>query len=93
MRHHRPQKIGTRNSWDFRGAAGWYVGVAIQHYLCHTIVAKATRAVQISDTVEFRHHHLTQPKVTPMDCIVHGMNTRTCALKDAPQIAYDNHLF
>ena len=44
-------KIGTRNSWDFRGAAGWYVGVALQHYRCHTIVAKATRAVQISDTV------------------------------------------
>ena len=26
------RKIGTRNSWDFRGAAGLYVGVALQHY-------------------------------------------------------------
>ena len=42
------KKIGTRNSWDFRGAAGWYVGVALQHYRCHTIVEKATRAAQIS---------------------------------------------
>ena len=24
------KKIGTRNSWDFRGASGWYVGVAFQ---------------------------------------------------------------
>ena len=45
------KKIGTRHSWDFRGAAGWYVGVAFQHYHCHTIVAKATRAAQISQTV------------------------------------------
>ena len=78
------RKTATRNSWDFRGAAGWYVGVALQQYRCHTIVAKSTRAVQISDTVEFRHQHLTQPEVTPMDLIVHGVNTLTCTLKDAP---------
>ena len=72
------RKTGTRNSWDFRGAADWYVGVALQHYRCHTIVDKATRAVQISDTVEFCHQHLTQPKVTPMDRTVHGVNTLTC---------------
>ena len=77
------RKTGTRNSWDFRGAAGWYVGVALQHYRCHTIVAKATRSVQISDTFEFRHHHLTQPEVTPMDRIFHDVNKLTCALKDA----------
>ena len=87
------EKTGTRNSWDFRGAAGWYMGVVIQHYRCHTIVEKTTRAVQISDTVEFRHHHLTQPEVTPMDRIVHGVNKLTYALKDAPQIACENQLF
>ena len=25
------RKTATRNSWDFRSAAGWYVGVALQH--------------------------------------------------------------
>ena len=39
------RKTGTRNSWDFCGAAGWYVGVALQHYRCHTIVAKSAHAV------------------------------------------------
>ena len=66
------------------------MGVALQHYRCHTIVAKSTRAVQISDTVGIRHQPLTQPKVTPMDRIVHGVNTLTYALKDAPQIACDD---
>ena len=87
------RKTGTRNYWDFRGAVGWYVGVALQHYRCHTIVAKATCTVQISDTVEFRHLHLSQPEVTPMDRIFHGVNTLTCALKDTPQITCNNHLF
>ena len=54
---------------------------------------KVTRAVQIPDTVEFCHHHLTQPEFTPMELIVHGMNKLTCALKYAPQIACDNQLF
>ena len=87
------KKIGTRNSWDFRGAAGWYVGVALQHYRCNTIVEKSTRAAQISDTVELQHHNQTQPEVTPMDRIVHGLNKLICALQDAPHIAWDNQIF
>ena len=83
---------GTRHSWDFCGTAGCYVGVVLQHYRCHTIVAKATFAAQISDTVHFRHHHLTQHIVTPMDLIVNGVNKLTCASQDAPHIACDNQL-
>ena len=86
------KKTGTRNSWDFCGGDGWYVGVELQHYLCHTIVAKTTHAAQISDTVDFRHHHLTHPTVTPMDRIFHGMNKLTCALHDTPHITCDNQL-
>ena len=55
-------------------------------------MAKATRAEQISDTVEFRDHHLTQPTVTHMDHIVHGVNTLTCALHNTPHIACENQL-
>ena len=32
------KNTGTRHSSDFRGAAGWNVGIALQHYWCHTIV-------------------------------------------------------
>ena len=86
------KKTGTRHSWDFRGAAGWNVGVALQHYFCYTIMAKSTWVAQISDTVEFRHHRLTQPTVTPMDCIVHGVKKFTCDLHNTPHIACDNKL-
>ena len=39
-----------------------------------------------------RHHNLTLPTVTPMDLIVHGVNTLTCDLQDAPTIACKNQL-
>ena len=32
------KKTGTRHSWDYHGAAGWNVGVALQHYRCHIIL-------------------------------------------------------
>ena len=86
------KKTGTINSWDFRGKAGWNVGVALQHYRCHTIVAKTTKASQVSDTVEFRHHHLNLTEITPAGRIFHIGTTLTCALRDAPVIAYNNQL-
>ena len=55
-------------------------------------MAKAIRLAQVSDTVEFRHHHLTQPTVTQMDRIFHGVTTLACALHEAPTIACDNQL-
>ena len=87
------KKTRTRKFWEFCGAAGWNVGVALQHYRCHTIVAKATRTAQISDKEELRHYHLTHTTVTPMDRIFHGVNTLTCDLRNAPHIAYGNQFF
>ena len=55
-------------------------------------MAKATKAVQILDTVEFRHHHLILPDLTPADRIFHGVTTLTCSLRNAPAIACDNQL-
>ena len=38
----------------------------------------------ISDTTEFRHHHITQPSVTPKDRVLHGLQQLTVALQGAP---------
>ena len=42
--------------------------------------------------MEFIHHHLTLPDITPTDRIVHGMTTLACALHDAPSVACNNQL-
>jgi hypothetical protein len=49
---------------------GWYIGIAPEHYRCHSIFVKATRSIRTSDTVFFKHKYITQPTVTPADAIV-----------------------
>ena len=44
---------------------------------------KDTKAAQISDALEYRHHYLTQPTLTPEDCVLHRLQTLTYALEDA----------
>jgi hypothetical protein len=56
------------------------------------VVAKATKAEQISGTVEFCHQHITQPTLTSDDRVLHGMQNITGALKDASTVACDTQL-
>ena len=55
-------------------------------------MTKATKAEQISDTVEFRHQTITQTTLTYDDCVLHGIQNLTGALKDAPTVACDTQL-
>ena len=40
--------------------------------------------MMISDTTEFRHHHITQPSITPEDRVLHGLQQLTAAIQGAP---------
>ena len=73
-----------RNTWDLRGKDGWNLGCSLEHYQCQCVAPKDTKAVQISDTLEYRHHYLTQPTLTPEDPVFRGLQALTCALEDAP---------
>ena len=64
----------------------------MKHYKCQNIVAKGTRATRVSDTLEFRHHHLTIPTRTPADYIIHGVKRLTTAINAAPAVECDNQL-
>ena len=73
-----------RNTWDFRRKDGWILGCSLEHYRCQRVSPKDTKAVQISETHEYRNHYLTQPTLTLEDCVLHILQTLTCALEDAP---------
>ena len=77
-------KPGRRQSWDFRGRDGWSVGASMTHYRCQSVIPKLTRSMVISDTTEFRHHHITQTSVTPEDRVLHGLQQLTADLQGAP---------
>ncbi len=75
--HAKPE---LRKSWDFRSQDGFYVGPALQHYRCYTILKKESHAIVISDTVRFCHHTLTVPNLTAEDKIIHALQALTTAM-------------
>ena len=68
------------------------MGVSIKYYHFQLVVARYTKAVQVSNSVEFCYQHITQPTLTNEDIILDGMNTISFALTDAPTVAYDSQL-
>ena len=79
-----------RPSWDFSEKDGWNVGISLEYYSYHLIVAKDTKAVQVSDTVESLHQFFTQPTLMHSDRVLHGMNRLSFALKDTLTIPCDS---
>ena len=77
--HERSEK---RGSWAMNSVDGWYLRTSDEHYRCHEIYVKHTRGVRISDTVQFKHKHITVPTLTPEDTIVKALNDLTEALRE-----------
>ena len=87
--HAKPE---LRKSWDYRGQDGYFVGPALNHYRCYTVLKKDSQAVIISDTVRFRHHTLTIPDLSAEDKIIHALQTLTHSMTGAPTASTDDQL-
>ncbi len=77
--HIKPNK---RKSWGEHASDGWYIKTSPDHYRCHWIFVKATRAKQISDTVFFKHKYITQPTMTTDDLVIMAIQDLTNAIKE-----------
>ena len=86
------KKPSVRNTWDFRRKDGWSLGCSLEHYWCQRVAPKDTKSVQISDTLKYRHHYITQPTLTTEDRVLHWFQTLTCALENAPIQMCDKQL-
>ena len=56
------------------------------------VVDAVTKHLLYSDTVTFLHDYLTQPTVSPYDCIVHDLNFLSCAISEAPKAIHHEQL-
>lgn len=74
-------KPNRRKSWGEHSSDGWYLTTSPDHYRCHVIFVKATRAKRISDTVYFKHKHITQPTLTTEDLVVKAIQDLSNAIK------------
>ena len=50
--HNKP---AIQGSWATRGYEGWYIGTALNHYLCHTVYENHAAHERVTDTVDFPH--------------------------------------
>ena len=71
----------TRRTWDFKGIEGFYIGPAMNHYCCYTLLCNNTQAIVVSDTIIFRHQTLNLPFLTAEDCIIHCLSALTTAIR------------
>ena len=83
------KKTSNRKSWDFCSKEIWSVGVSFEHYRCQLVIPADTREINVSDTVEFLHHFITTPTLTPEDRILHGINTLSSAIQYKPSATYE----
>ena len=74
-------KGSTRLSWDYKGHQGFYVGPALDHYRCYTVVKTSTSAVVVTDTVTFQHPTLSIPTLTTTDRVIHCLRALTVAIR------------
>lgn len=59
-----------RRSFGAHSMDSWYIGTSKEHYRCHNVIVKETRAVRTTDTIVFRHKRVTNPSVSAADAIV-----------------------
>jgi hypothetical protein len=79
-------KPNRRKSWGEHSSDGWYLTTSPDHYRCHNIFVKATRAKRISDTVYFKHKHITQPTLTTEDLVIKAIQDLSNAIKGGKKL-------
>ena len=82
-----------RESWEERSLDGWYLQTSPEHYRCHRIYVKKTRDERVSNTVTFKHRHITQPTVTPADVAIQAIKDLTKVMKSTTTVSNDESEF
>ena len=75
------QKPSNRRTWGAHSVAIWYLQTSPHHYGCFEVWSKHTGVELISDTVFFKHKHITNPPIYPENAMVQAAKELTEALK------------
>jgi hypothetical protein len=66
------EKPVDRETWSPHGIDGWYVGPALDSYICYRTWILDTRRKRIRDTLEWFSMHVTMPLASSIDLVVAG---------------------
>ena len=77
------EKLSKWKMWGVHSVDGWYLQTSPHHYRCFEVWSKDTGAEQVSDTVFFKHKHITNPTVSPEDAVAQAEKELTAAFKSS----------
>ena len=70
----------TRASWAPHGKVGWYVGPAMSHYRCFSILVKDTNAVRVTDTLAWHPREIPFPMYHPHEAVAEAIDALALAI-------------
>ncbi len=79
-RIHSHVKLEDHRSWDACANAGFNLGTSMEHHCCYCIYITKMQAIQVSNTVNFKHQYITNPTVSPESLVVAAAQQLTAAL-------------
>ncbi len=83
---HVHEKSDSHRMWAYHSVDGWYLSTLPEHYRMHVCHIKSTKSDQLSDTVHFKHKHITNPALTYDDKIMKAVAELSKISKPKPSI-------
>ena len=65
----------------------WYIGSCFSHYQTFKEILPSTGKERMSNTVKMKHHTITIPTITPVDCILEAACNLDATLHQLPKNA------
>ena len=81
LMHKNPNQ---RKIFGFNAKKAWYIAQCFQHYRTFKGIMASTGAERISYTVQFKHHAIKIPHLTPADRILEAARQLDSAIKKQP---------
>jgi hypothetical protein len=86
------KKADKRGTWAYHSIVGWYLSTSPDHYCTHLCHIKNTSSNRLSDTVHFKHKHITNPTLTHVNKIMRVLSHCAQVLKGKESTATDQEL-
>ena len=77
------EKTDKRGTWAYHCVDGWYLFTSPEHYRVHNCHVKATKKERLTDTIQFKHKHITSPSLSPQDKLMNAIANCKAALLGA----------
>lgn len=76
------EKTDKRGTWAYHCVDGWYLFTSPEHYRVHNCQIKQTKKERLTDTISFKHKHITNPSISPADKLMNALAHLKATLAD-----------